>query len=141
LQTEEAVREELFRDPGATDVEQRARLEAAAIQLASPKLERAAEHVLHPFRPLLDANPRAMKAQHRTALWTIPSLRWPRLAEYLATHPDAAMNFGESSASKSVPTAFVPLFTDPEVEAVVFGQAEGVIAKLDADSIRLSVSA
>jgi hypothetical protein len=32
-----------------------------AIQLATPQLERAAEHVLHPFRPLLDANPRAMK--------------------------------------------------------------------------------
>ena len=61
LQTEEAVREELTRNPGATPVEQRARLEAAAIQLASPKLERAAEHVLHPFRPFLDANPRAMK--------------------------------------------------------------------------------
>lgn len=57
LQTEEAVREELSRNPGSGPVEQRARLEAAAIQLASPKLERAAEHVLHPFRPLLDANP------------------------------------------------------------------------------------
>jgi hypothetical protein len=167
LQTEEAVREELARNPGATAVEQRARLEAAAIQLASPRLERAAEHVLHPFRPLLDANPRAMKrlvnayglargiellsrhtlggdkqAQHRTALWTILSLRWPRLAEYLATHPDAAKNFGDRQERPvDVPAAFVPLFHDPKVEAVVLGRADGVTAKLDADSIRLCVSA
>jgi hypothetical protein len=167
LPTEEAIREELTRNPGATAVEQRARLEAAAIQLASPKLEQAAEHVLHPFRPLLDANPRAMKrlvnayglargiellsrhtlggdkqAQHRTALWTILSLRWPRLAEYLASHPDAAKSFGyREQAPQDVPAAFAPLFNHPQIEAVVFGRADGVAAKLDAESIRLCVSA
>jgi hypothetical protein len=167
LNTEEEVREELARDPGATPTEQRARLEAAAIQLASPKLERAAEHVLHPFRPLLDPNPRAMKrlvnayglargiellsrhtlggdklAQQRTALWTILSLRWPRLAEYLAVHPDAAASFGHRGTKpEGVPADFVPLFSDPAVEAVVLGQAEGITAKLDPDSIRLCVSA
>lgn len=167
LETEEAVREELTRNPGATPVEQRARLEAAAIQLATPKLERAAEHVLQPFRPLLDANPRAMKrlvnayglargiellsrhtlggdkqAQHRTALWTILSLRWPRLAEYLAAHPAAATTFEHlESAPQDVPADFAPLFTDPQVAAVILGQADGVNAKLDPDSIRLCVSA
>src|SRR4029078_456517 len=61
FETEEQVRDALLQNPGETPVEQGARVEAAAIQLASPKLERSAEHVLHPFRPLLDANPRAMK--------------------------------------------------------------------------------
>ena len=124
LESEEAVRDELARNPGATPVEQQARLEAAAIQLATPKDERAAEHALSPFRSLLDANPRAMnawstrtgsaaawssmnrgtlgwdkQAQHRMALWTILSLRWPRLSEYLAEHPEAAASFDPKTPS------------------------------------------
>ena len=167
LLTEDAVRDELVRNPGATPTEQRARLEAAAIQLATPKVERAAEHVLLPFRPLLDSNPRAMKrlvnayglargmellnrrtlggdreAQHRTALWTILSLRWPRLAEYLAAQPEIAAEFGRTDpGARGVRAEFAPLFLDPDVRAVVFGQADGVDAKLDPDSIRLCVSA
>jgi hypothetical protein len=167
LDTEEAIREELTRNPGATPVEQQARLEAAAIQLATPKLERAAEHVLHPFRPLLDPNPRAMKrlvnayglargiellsrrtlggdkeAQHRTALWTILSLRWPRLAEYLATHPDAAANIGrEGGVPEGVSAEVRALLSDPQVKAVLRGQADGVNATLDPESIGLCVSA
>lgn len=164
METEEEVRRELATNPGVTPVEQRARLEAAAIQLATPKLERATEHVLQPFRPLLDTNPRAMKrlvnaygltrgiellshhalggdklAQHRAALWTVLSLRWPRLAEYLASNPDAATSM--ASAPQGVPADLAPLFNDPEVKAVIFGEAEGVNAKLDPDSIRLCVSA
>jgi hypothetical protein len=167
LETEEEVREELARNPGTTPAEQRARVEAAAVQLATPKLERAAEHVLQPFRPLLDANPRAMKrlvnaygvargiellshhslrwdkqAQHQTALWTILSLRWPRLAEYLAGNPDAAERIGADGAVPGdLPTDLAPLLTDAEVEQVVLGQAEGVQARLDPSSIRASVSA
>lgn len=167
LETEEEVRDELSRNPGTTPAEQRARVEAAAIQLATPKLERAAEHVLHPFRPLLEANPRAMKrlvnaygvargvellsrhslrwdkhAQHQTALWTILSLRWPRLAEYFATHPDAAALIGtDGSALPDVPTDLLPLFADADVEQVVLGRAEGIEATLDPNSIRASVSA
>jgi hypothetical protein len=168
LKSEEAVREELARKPGATPVEQRARLEAAAIQLASPQLEHAVEHVLHPFRPLLDPNPRAMKrlvnayglargiellrrhslggdksAQQRTALWTIVNLRWPRLAEYLAVHPDSAKTFTPTGglAPNGLVEDLVPLFSDPAVTAVMLGQPDGVEASLDPDSIRLCVSA
>jgi len=116
---------------------------------------------------LLEANPRAMKrlvnaygvargvellsrsslrwdkyAQHQTALWTILSLRWPRLAEYLAAHPDAAARIGTGgSAPPGVPADLAPLFADPEVEQVIHGQAEGVEATLDPNSIRASVSA
>lgn len=167
LETEEEVREQLARNPGTTPAQQQARVEAAAIQLATPKLERAAEHVLYPFRPLLEANPRAMKrlvnaygiaggiellnrhslrwdkhAQHQTALWTILSLRWPRLAEYLAAHPDAAgLIKTDGSAPSDVPTDLSPLFADPDVANVVLGRAEGVEASLDPDSIRASISA
>jgi hypothetical protein len=167
FRTEEAVRHELARNPGTTPAEQQARVEAAAIQLASPKLEQAAEHALHPFRPLLEPNPRAMKrlvnayglargvellnrrtlggdkqAQQRTALWTILSLRWPRFAEYLALHPDAAAAFeAEAAAPSGLPEDFVPLFTDRAVAAVMRGEPEGVDAALDPDSIRLCVSA
>lgn len=167
LETEEQVREELARNPGATPAEQLARVEAAAIQLATPKLERAAEHVLYPFRPLLDANPRSMKrlvnaygvargvellshqslrwdkhAQHQTALWTILSMRWPRFAEYLAAHPDAAAHVGAADPNPmGVPSDLSALFANEDVEQVVLGQAEGVEAILDANSIRASVSA
>jgi hypothetical protein len=167
FQTEEEVRDELARDPGATPAEQRARLEAAAIQLASPKLEHAAEHVLHPFRPLLDPNPRAMKrlvnayglargiellnrrtlggdkpAQQRMALWTILNLRWPRLAEYLAAHPQAAASFDSpADAPKGLASDLLPLLSDPEVIAVVRGEATDVDATLTAETIRLCVSA
>jgi hypothetical protein len=167
LETEEQVREELARNPGATPAEQRARVEAAAIQLATPKLERTAEHVLHPFRPLLEANPRAMKrlvnaygvargiellsrhslrwekrAQHQTALWTILGLRWPRLAEYLAAHPDAVARIAaDGAAPQDVSTDLSPLFADAEVEQVVLGRAEGVEATLDPNAIRATVSA
>ena len=164
--TEEKVRDELARNPGATPAEQQARIEAAAIQLATPKLERAAEHALSPFRSLLDANPRAMKrlvnaygigrgvelmnrralgwdkeAQHRMALWTILSLRWPRLSEYLAEHPDVASAFANGGAAPAgVPDDLVPLFADGGVRAVMAGDGEGIVARLDPESIRLCVS-
>ena len=78
----------------------------------------------------------------RTALWTILSLRWPRLAEYLAAQPDIADEFGRTDpGARGVRAEFAPLFLDPDVRAVVFGQADGVDAKLDPDSIRLCVSA
>jgi hypothetical protein len=166
FQTEEEVRDELARHPGTTPAEQRARLEAAAIQLASPKLEHAAEHVLHPFRPLLEPNPRAMKrlvnayglargiellnhrtlggdkpAQQRMALWTILNLRWPRLAEYLATHPEAAGNFDTGGVPTGLAQDLAPLFGDPQVIAVVRGAAADVEAALTADAIRVCVSA
>jgi hypothetical protein len=83
------------------------------------------------------------QAQHRTALWTILSLRWPRLAEYLATHPHTAVGFFEPSGSPpdGVPADFVAQFADPTIQRGICGDAEGVSAQLDPDSIRLCVSA
>jgi hypothetical protein len=81
-------------------------------------------------------------AQQRTALWTILSLRWPPLAEYLAAHPGQASRFdGPPSGSDGFPADISPLVADPEVCAVILGDAEGVDVKLDPDSIRLCISA
>jgi hypothetical protein len=159
LGSEAAIREELQANPGATPLEQQARREAAAIQLASPAVAQEAQHALQPFAGLLDSNPRAMKrlvnaygmargietlggedlgggraAQQMTALWTILALRWPRLADWLADHPDDIACVGDR-APDDVPEELAPLFTDPEVEAVVAGEGEGIEVRLDAAAI------
>jgi hypothetical protein len=54
----------------------------------------------------------------------------------------SAASFDSSTAAPTgLAEDLVPLFADPEVAAVMRGQAEGVNAALDPDSIRLSVSA
>jgi hypothetical protein len=80
----------------------------AVIQLASPDVMQRTEHTLKKFAPLLDDNPRAMKRfvnaysvnralstlsfsdieLNDLAQWTIFTLRWPQLAEYLTKNPD-----------------------------------------------------
>ena len=79
---------------------------AAAKQITSPEAIRAAEHRLQPLAGLLEPNPRSMKrlvnayglnharaflegrtvAVEALARWTIVELRWPILADYLATN-------------------------------------------------------
>ena len=79
---------------------------AAAKQITSPEAIRAAEHRLQPLAGLLEPNPRSMKRlvnsyglNHARAFlegrevevealarWTIVELRWPLLADYLATN-------------------------------------------------------
>jgi hypothetical protein len=78
------------------------------VHLASPGVLQRTEHTLKPFAPLLDDNPRAMKRfvnaysvnralstlsfsdieLNDLAQWTILSMRWPLLAEYLCTDLD-----------------------------------------------------
>jgi hypothetical protein len=164
LQTEEEIKAELARDPGGSPMVQQARLEAAAIQLATSKVQRQTEHALLPFRGLLDSNPRALKrlvnaygiaravellthqdvegdrrAQHRTALWTILNLRWPRLGDHLVEHPDHVKWIGNGDVPEGVPQSLEPLFSDARVVRVVNGAAEGVEARLDEDAIRASI--
>ena len=160
LASEAAIRQELQANPGSTPAEQQARREAAAIQLASPVVAQEAQHALQPFAGLLDSNPRAMKrlvnaygmargietlggenlgggraAQQTTALWTILALRWPRLADYLAGHPDQVAAIG-TAAPAGVPADLAPLFADGGVGAVVSGRGEGIDVKLDEAAIR-----
>jgi KAP family P-loop domain len=165
LQTQAAVSTELKQNPGDSPVEQQARLEAAAIQLATSTLEEDTEHALLPFRVLLDSNPRAMKrlvnaygiaraveilthreiegdrqAQHRTALWTILNLRWPRLGDYLVEYPEHVKWIGNGGeVPEYVPASLKPLFSDHRVAEVVKGEAPGVEAHLDEEAIRMSV--
>ncbi len=162
LGSEAAVHAELDRAPGATPAEQRARREAAAIQLASPMLAQETQHALEPFAGLLDSNPRALKrlvnaygiargiealstetleggraAQQTTALWTILALRWPRLADYLAVHPEhVALVRPGAEPPEEAADEIGPLFGNPKVFAVVSGQGDGIDVALDEATIR-----
>lgn len=85
----------------------------AVRHMVSPEAEQEAEYFLKPFLPYLEPNPRAMKRfvnayiiyqalatmadpdlvtdeskRKQLALWTIISLRWPVLAEYLELNPE-----------------------------------------------------
>ena len=109
---------------------------------------------------LLDSNPRSLKrlvnaygmargietlageslgggraAQQTTALWTIFSLRWPRLADWLAEHPEQIGAIG-GAAPGDAPADLAPLFADPEVTAVVGGRGAGIEVQLDEAAIR-----
>lgn len=160
LESEAEIRDELDRDPGTTLAQQQARREAAAIQLASPAVSKEVQHALEPFAGLLDANPRAMKrlvnaygmvrgietlggenadgdrdTQQQTALWTILSLRWPRLADHLAARPEDVARVGKRGRlPDAVAEQLQPLFRDQRVVDVVRG--EGVDAALDEDAVR-----
>ena len=158
------VQERLQARAATSAEEHQARTEAAAVRLASAAVAEKSEHALRPFSLLLDYNPRSMKrlvnaygvargvavlygaggdasrkAQHRTALWTILNLRWPRLGEFLAERPERVELILEDRDGKlpdDVPADVAPLFRDERVAAVVRGDAEGVDAELDAAAIR-----
>lgn len=154
------------REPGKTPAEIQARREAVAIEMVSERAQRDHVHTLAPFRALLgrDPNPRAMKrlvnaygitrgaeilagrnltADHQkeqeTALWTILEMRWPRLASYLAKHPEDVGAIGAGGSLSDVPKDLRPLFGDREVVDLVQGKAAGVDAKLDADTLQTIV--
>lgn len=124
--------------------------------VTEPGAEEATRHILEPYAPLLEPNPRAMKRfviafsmlrSVRTAegsvvgdgplaLWTVLRSRWPMLAEHLEQDPDAVQWFQlpADQLSSAIPATLVPLFTDPppELRAVVNHQD----GPLDAATIR-----
>jgi len=141
--------------------EYQATLQAVAVETASARAAKDAAHALEPFRDLLQPNPRAMKrlvnaygiarasetlrghnlerdtaAEQRTALWTILNLRWPKLGDHLAMHPEDVTALGTGKAPRKVDGDLEPLFADKEVEAVVQGAPEQVVASLNAEVIR-----
>lgn len=124
---------------------------AAAKQITSPEAIQAAEHRLQPMAALLEPNPRAMKRlvnayglnharaflEGRTvtvealARWTIVELRWPLLADYLATNwTDVASG---NLAPNEFPDLIRTLLADSDV-AQVFG-SEGDIGQLTRESL------
>jgi KAP-like P-loop domain-containing protein len=162
LETEEEIRQAIVSHPGESAADQQARAEAAAMKLAAPEHGAATEHSLVPFAPLVDSNPRSLKqlvnafgiardietlygrnlrgnivAQHRTALWTILRLRWPKLADYLGEHPAHVALIGtKKKLPNGLPGGLRPLFSDPRVIRVVRGDAKDVRAKLNEQAIR-----
>jgi hypothetical protein len=122
---------------------------AAVVRLAAPDVElQVTRHRLAKFSPLLEPNPRAMKRLvmaygmnqatdlrleqftdlDKLALWTILSMRWPILAEWLEAHPEdiARLESGPDSGDEDgVATGAVEidkLFRTAEVRDVLRGR-------------------
>lgn len=74
--------------------------------------------------------------EQETALWTILTLRWPRLASYLTRYPEHLAAVGPADPPAAVPTDLRPLFTDPEVLAVIQGDAEDISATITEEFLR-----
>ncbi|TCM43627.1 P-loop NTPase fold protein [Kribbella sp. VKM Ac-2568] len=162
-QHSQEARRRVADNPGSTAAEIQARLEIVAVEMVTERAQVRNTHTLEPFRPLLgrDPNPRTMKRlvnaygiargietlqgfnlkddhdrEQETALWTILTLRWPRLGSYLARYPERIDEIGSRSPADGVPAELQPLFGDPEVVAVVRGDAEGVTAALNGEKLR-----
>lgn len=165
LEDEADVQEELRRSEEASPIERQAAAEAAVLRLAQPDVEERTAHALEAFAPLLERNPRSMKRlvnaygmaraseiirgvrptngtsnpSERIALWTILSLRWPLLADYLAENDDAADRMRAGEDPPEEPAWLGKLWRDPEVLDVLEGRAPTVTTKLDSEAVRLCV--
>jgi hypothetical protein len=135
--------------------EQQAIREAAVARLAAPEVLERTEHSLGSFADLLEQNPRGMKRlvnsfsanqaiallsyvdieREQLARWTILSLRWPMLTEYLEAHPSMvdpreAKAAGDAEESEEIRR----LIADEEVRNVM--GAEGVRGRLDTNAVQ-----
>jgi KAP family P-loop domain len=167
LTTREEIDTELRRRTPASPLHQQAAAEAAVLRLAEPDLEKETEHMLQAFAPLLEPNPRSMKrlvnaygivtaveilrdvaeigmnvpdtsAPERLALWTILSLRWPLLGDYLAENPEAADDIRAGKPPPDgAPEWLKTLWVDEDVHAVLHGKAPHVSIELDSGAIAL----
>jgi len=117
----------------------------AIVKLTEPDVERGIEHDLQRFAELLERNPRLMKRfvnaysveravrvlegnfveSGPLVLWTILRNRWPELANYLESRPEA-LKFVEPNARlpNDVPGELGVLLASPDVVRVV-GYEEG----------------
>lgn len=143
------------------------RREAAVRQSATREVEVSTEHFLQQFTLLLEPNPRAMKRLVMTygvhldlalltdlesqlisedkrkqfVLWTIVSLRWPSLAEYLEKYPEKVdlirkPELGDEELEDIVED-FRPLAHSKAVKDVLNG--EGVGIGLDEEAISILI--
>jgi KAP family P-loop domain/Putative peptidoglycan binding domain len=164
--TEQAVFAALDRLSTGSPAQRRAARALAVRRLASPELERATQHTLIRFAPLLEPNPRAMKRlvnaygveralqiigghsteldypRERLALWTILKSRWPLLADYLVDEPAAVQHLKTATVPDDVAQDasrpyLAKLFTEPDVRRIVSGEVVGV--DLDEPSLRLLI--
>jgi hypothetical protein len=138
---------------GKSFAEQRAMREEAVIRLAAPKVVERTEHALKAFVGLLEPNPRAMKRlvntysvnralaflshididRDRLALWSILSLRWPLLSDYLEKNPEKVQAIVQQNLL-SVPKNLEDLVKDNDVLNTVKGGPKN--KPLDSDIIR-----
>ncbi len=155
LSSEQDILAEVQRHRG-TEREQVYRAEAVK-RLVAPEVQVATEHRLQKYTRLLGSNPRAMKRMVNTyiiqqqlvtltteldikpdslPLWTILSMRWPSLSEYLSEHPKTVVHIGQSgqTALDGIPEELHDLFRDREVQKVVGG--EGAAGTLNEAIIR-----
>lgn len=138
---------------------------AAARALEGKAVETHTRHMLDDFSGLLEDNPRAMKkllnaygvelevrllelsgdedTLRKLALWTIVSIRWPRLADYLIKYPDEVGWIGkdprEDKPNDDFNEEMERLFRAPTVKQVISGTAVDPPVALDADVITLFV--
>jgi len=111
----------------------------AVEKLTERQLEREMDHDLQRFAPLLERNPRAMKRFVNAygveravrvlegnlvetgplALWTILRSRWPDLADYLKSRPEAIECIGANSEPPDdMPAGLRELLSSPDVMRV-----------------------
>jgi energy-coupling factor transporter ATP-binding protein EcfA2 len=153
-ETEDEVMHAFGEDVELTFIEQRAIREEAVIRLASPKVIERTEHALKPLASSLGMNPRLMKRlvnaysgnralavlsekdidREQLALWTILSMRWPLLAEYLEKHPEKISQIGQPTLDSNIEEELRPLLDDQEVKTVVQGGLSQV--PLNEDTVR-----
>jgi energy-coupling factor transporter ATP-binding protein EcfA2 len=158
--SEEDVQKEVRAgDDSRSFVMQRAIREAAVERLAAPEIVDRLEHTLKPYAGLLEQNPREMKQlvntysanralaflaeleieRHQLVLWTILSLRWPQLAEYLEEKPEMSSRIGTPDQA-GIRDDLRLLFMDPHVIEVACGikdaQDSDLARPLEPETIR-----
>ncbi len=158
LTTEQQILEQLSvqsDDP----IHEQARRGAAIQRLAQENVEASTEYFLKSFAHLLEPNPRAMKRlvnayalerdlalltqgpdvllnlekRKQLALWTILSLRWPLLEEYLEEQPER-VEWINNNQNDKIFESLRSLAENSEVRELINGG--GVGSKLDANTIR-----
>lgn len=164
LQADPALLQQIDQAEGSTvvdavrqypQVERVKAADAAISQLLLPESQAKTEHELQQFAPWLEANPRSMKRfvmaftvaravslaeghavpLESLALWTILMLRWPRLAEYLRSDPDAVAHFARpAKLPECLPADLHTLFTEPSLALKALMNNE--LAPLNATTIR-----
>jgi hypothetical protein len=131
--------------------------EAAIRRLVEPDLiANPSHHVLQLFENFVESNPRAMKRQIMAygmaratdlasfrstpqpllAAWSVLSMRWPALAEWIREDPDRlAMAAPATEATNPTDKAFVSLLRSREVQRLITGNEKG-LPSLDSEALR-----
>ena len=151
-------------EAGASVPAQRAIRAAAALQITRAEAQDRTQHRLAQFSTLIESNPRSIKrlvnaigmAQARAILegrsispetrirWTLLSLRWPVLADFLADNPEAVRHWTEAAsggpasapdeADPPWPAEIERLYRNPAVARVIGKPGEP--GTLSEDAIR-----